>query len=101
MNSSHSPTSAASFCVSIGQRPADCAEASGCTPLAPLRQDSFAKLFHLSSILWINAEEDMFSTRHLRMAIVFVYKGDLYREVTADFLKVVTAEVSKHCCFMI
>lgn len=65
-----------------------------------MRQDSFVKLVHLSSILWINAEEDMFSTSHLRMATVFVYKDDLYGELTADFGKVVTAEVSKNCCFM-
>lgn len=42
----------------------------------------------------------MFSTSHLRMAIVFVYKGDLYGELTVDFWKVVTSEASKHCCFI-
>lgn len=57
-------------------------------------------LVHLSYILCISAEEDMFSTSHLRMAIVFVYKGDLYGELTVDFWKVVTSEASKHCCFI-
>lgn len=28
-------------------------------------------------------------------------KGDLNGELTVEFLKIVTAEVSKHCCFMV